>query len=281
MLRANSLAASAELAIRRQCGALQQIHSVKRLVITADDFGSSPEVNEAVEQAHRHGVLTAASLMVGAPAAVDAVARARTMPKLGVGLHLVLLDGWPVLSPRRLPDLVDARGRFRHGLLGTSLAVVLPRVRRQLADEIAAQFEAFAATDLALDHVNAHKHLHVHPLIAELVLEAMNTFGLCALRAPLEQRPVLARIEPGVRQLHPRIWLESKFSTLLRNRARRSKIMTPDAVFGLAWSGNMGPSRLRGLVTNLPMVGAAGSVMMENRSGIVSTHLKKPRSFSN
>jgi len=70
---------------------------LKQLIVTADDFGVAREVNDAVEVAHRGGVLTAASLMVSAPAAADAVERARRMPSLRVGLHLVLVDGRPVL----------------------------------------------------------------------------------------------------------------------------------------------------------------------------------------
>jgi predicted glycoside hydrolase/deacetylase ChbG (UPF0249 family) len=65
----------------------------KYLIVTADDFGLHESVNEAVEQASQAGVLTAASLMVGAPAAADAVRRARKLPHLRVGLHLVLADG--------------------------------------------------------------------------------------------------------------------------------------------------------------------------------------------
>ena len=72
---------------------------MKRLIITADDYGAAPEVNQAVERAHKDGVLTAASLMVSGAAAADAVARARALPRLRVGLHLVLVDGKPVLDP--------------------------------------------------------------------------------------------------------------------------------------------------------------------------------------
>ncbi|MEX2036295.1 MAG: ChbG/HpnK family deacetylase, partial [Xanthobacteraceae bacterium] len=79
---------------------------MKRLVITADDFGLAPEVNQAVEIAHQDGILTAASLMVSGPAAADAVERARRLPGLRVGLHLVLVEGSPTLPPERLPDLV-------------------------------------------------------------------------------------------------------------------------------------------------------------------------------
>jgi hopanoid biosynthesis associated protein HpnK len=161
------------------------------LIITADDFGLHPSVNRAVELAHRDGVLTAASMMVGAPAMADAVARARACSRLRVGLHLVLADGRPVLSPHTIPDLVDENGCFR-AQTGATMAregmrfFCLPRVRRQLADEIRAQFDAFAATGLALDHVNAHKHFHLHPTVLGLIVDIGRGFGLHAVRLPRE-----------------------------------------------------------------------------------------------
>ena len=84
----------------------------RTLIVTADDFGLSVSVNEAVENAHRQGFLSAASLMVGAKAAGDAVERARGLPLLGVGLHLTLLDGRPVLPPEAIPDLVGVERQF-------------------------------------------------------------------------------------------------------------------------------------------------------------------------
>ena len=86
--------------------------NVRRVLLTADDFGLTPSVNEAVERAHRAGVLHAASLMVAGSAAADAVRRARTMPNLRVGLHLVVIEGAAVLPPAEIPDLVDAQGWF-------------------------------------------------------------------------------------------------------------------------------------------------------------------------
>src|SRR5580700_770737 len=125
------------------------------LIITADDFGLHESVNEAVERAHREGVLSAASLIVAAPAAVDAIARARALPSLRVGLHLVLADGQAILPHAVIPDLVDAEGRFGNRMVRDGVRFfLLPRVRRQLATEIRAQFEAFAASGLSLDHVN-------------------------------------------------------------------------------------------------------------------------------
>ena len=100
---------------------------MKRLVVTADDFGLAVEVNAAVEEAHRDWILSAASLMVGAPAAADAVARARRLPNLRVGLHVVLLELRPAPRRDQVPDLVDAHGHFRSDMV--RLAVEIFRAR--------------------------------------------------------------------------------------------------------------------------------------------------------
>lgn len=224
---------------------------MRRLVVTADDFGLSPEVNEAVEQAHREGILTAASLMVSAPAAADAVARARRMPSLRVGLHLVLVEAWPTLPPSDLPDLVDGNGLLRRDMAGLGLDLAVKgSARRQLAAEIAAQFEGFRATGLPLDHVNAHKHFHVHPVIAGAVLRIGLTHGMTALRVPREPRVVLRRAEPGTA---PRPAFDTApWAEFLAWRARRAGLLIPDRTLGLAWSGAMTPARVAALLRHLP-----------------------------
>lgn len=224
---------------------------MRRLIVTADDFGAAPEVNEAVERAHTEGILTAASLMVAAPAAADAVARARRLPRLRVGLHLVLVEGRPVLPPGLVPDLVDGTGHFRADMARAGAAMFfLPRVRRQLRAEIAAQFDAFAATGLALDHVNAHKHFHLHPTIADEIVRQAAQRGVKGARVPLEPQGVLARVEP--RKPSFTVALTAPFARALRTRFARAGIAAPDSVFGLAWSGAMTAARVKGLVANLP-----------------------------
>ena len=102
---------------------------VRTLTVTADDFGLAAEVNEAVEIAHRTGILTAASLMVAEPWATDAVARARQMPRLRVGLHLTLVEGRAVLPARDIPDLIASGGRLRTDLAryGAEIFFLPPR----------------------------------------------------------------------------------------------------------------------------------------------------------
>ncbi len=207
-------------------------------------------MNDAVEIAHTRGILTCASLMVGAPAAADAAVRARRLGSLRVGLHLVLVEGRPTLPPDRVPALVDARGRFRDDMVRVGAAMFLrPEVRRQLRAEVEAQFAAFAATGLVLDHVNAHKHFHVHPTIGKMLIGIGARYGLRAIRVPSEPRSVLARVEPSPPPVDPML---RPMSAWLRRRAQRAGLFAPDSVFGIAWSGGMTGERLVGLLNALP-----------------------------
>ncbi len=123
---------------------------MRYLILTADDFGLAGEVNRAVEIAHVEGVLTAASLMVGAPAAAGAVETARRLPRLAVGLHLALVDALPVLPASAAPDLVDALGRLRTDMARVGAAIsFLPRVRRQMLAEIRASSRPSARPGLS------------------------------------------------------------------------------------------------------------------------------------
>jgi hopanoid biosynthesis associated protein HpnK len=224
---------------------------MKHLVVTADDFGLAPEVNDAVETAHRHGILTATSLMVAGPAAQDAVARARRLPRLRVGLHIVLVEGSPMLPAERVSDLIDTQGCFRTDMARLGLDIAMRRsARRQVAAEIEAQFEAFRASGLTLDHVNAHKHFHLHPTIAGEIIAVGARYGLRGLRVPREPASVLSAVEPQA--AHTNALLTAPWAALLARRARRAGLQTPDAVFGLAWSGAMTTSRLLGLLQHLP-----------------------------
>jgi hopanoid biosynthesis associated protein HpnK len=203
-----------------------------------------------VERAHRAGTLDGASLMVAAPAADDAVRRARALPTLNVGLHLVVIEGPAVLPPSRIPDLVDANGRFPSDQLRLGLSYFArPHIRRQLAAEIRAQFAAFAATGLPLAHADAHKHMHLHPTIGRLMLEIGREFGLNRVRVPAEPPAILARCgtDTGIGGYALYHW-----SRLLRHQVRAAGMTTTDHCFGVAWSGHMTHDRLTRLMSELP-----------------------------
>jgi chitin disaccharide deacetylase len=169
---------------------------------------------------------------------------------LRVGLHLVLVEGCPVLPPQRLPDLVDQTGRFRNDMVRLGIDIFArPSIRRQIAAEIEAQFEAYRATGLALDHVNAHKHFHLHPTVASEIITIGKRYGIRGLRVPLEPNYVLTEIEPSASRR--RTYLTAPWATILSRRARRAGLQVPDSVFGLAWSGAMIESRVIGLLLHL------------------------------
>ena len=222
----------------------------KCLVVCADDFGRDVAINEAIEEAHQKGILTVTSLMVGEPAVADAVARARRLPNLGVGLHLVLADGAPLLPAAEVPALVGADGKFDPNMVRAGFRFYFsPAARRQLAVEIRAQFTAFAATGLPLDHVNGHKHVHLHPTVARLVVEIGCEFGMHAVRLPWEPVAPLRLAAPDEQRGAP-AW--SPVVTSLRRRLDRAGLARNDQVFGLAWSGAMTEDRLVALLPHLP-----------------------------
>ncbi|MFM0554335.1 hopanoid biosynthesis-associated protein HpnK [Paraburkholderia sediminicola] len=210
----------------------------RALIVTADDFGLHARVNLAVEQAHRDGVLSAASLMIGAPAAGDAVARARALPRLRVGLHLVLADGDAVTPRAGIPALLDEHGRFGDNMVRDGVRFFfLPPVRKQLAREIRAQFEAFAQTGLTLDHVNTHKHFHLHPTVLGLILDIGREYGMKAMRLPFEANAPL--------------WLRPWIARV-KARLDRAGVAHNDYVVGIADSGRMDEAAWLAALADLP-----------------------------
>jgi hopanoid biosynthesis associated protein HpnK len=221
----------------------------KFLIVTADDFGIHSAVNEAVTEANTAGILTAASLMVGAPAAADAIRRAHELPQLRVGLHLVLADGFSVLPRREIPDLVDEQGRFGDGMwLDGVRYFALASLQRQLEAEIRAQFAAFARTGLVLDHVNAHKHFHLHPTLLKMIVRIGREFGMNAVRVPHEP---LWFAGGGAGAMASTAFL-TPWVALMKARLRAGGISYNDRVFGIASTGRLDEAVLLGILARLP-----------------------------
>ena len=214
---------------------------MKRLIITGDDFGLSLRVNEAIEEAHRQGILTAASLMVGASATLDAVDRAKRLPSLKVGLHVVLVDGVSVLSPREIPDLVDEKGLFPPHLMRAGINFFMrPEVKKQLEAEMDAQFGAFDKTGLNLDHVNTHHHMHLHPTISSILLKVGKKYGMRAMRLPYE--PLISSWRASRKTFLKRLttWLFLlPWITFLRKRLKHKNVHSNQFLFGMNDSSRM------------------------------------------
>jgi hopanoid biosynthesis associated protein HpnK len=184
--------------------------------------------------------------MVAGQAADDAIVRAERLPGLRVGLHVVVAYGAPVLPAEQIPKLVDADGRLSERLWRVGLRAFFDAgARRQLEAEIRAQFDAFRETGLALDHVNAHHHMHLHPTVNEIVLRVGKDHGVHAVRLPNE--PPL----PGAMRAGAALFL-APWVHLLRRRLRRAGVRSNDFLFGLHDSGRMRTERLLEIVSRLP-----------------------------
>lgn len=226
----------------------------RRLIVNADDFGRCPSINEAVIRAHREGILTTASLMVNEPAGGQAVALARENPQLGVGLHLTLVCGRSALAPERIPGLSKAGGTFTDSPARAGLRYFFDRgLRNQLRREIHEQFQKFRATGLALDHVNGHLHLHLHPAVFGILMEDAAPLGIERLRLTSDPFRLNLRLAPGrlgYRALHALLfnWLAGRARRALGRRGIRHT----QAVFGLLQNARVDEAYVSRLLPRLP-----------------------------
>jgi chitin disaccharide deacetylase len=210
-----------------------------QLVITADDFGADLAINEAVELAHIKGVLTSASLMVGQGAAADAVMRARGLPNLGVGLHLTLVCGAPTLPTAEVQLLCGADGMLLEDLPRAGARWFFNRrAHAQMLAEVEAQFAAFAATSLPLDHVDGHNHMHLHPSVLPHVVRLAKAQNCRWIRLPYEA---------GGMPLIARPWL-----AWMRRYLRQHGMRHNDRVVGLVSSGHVTGSMVHHAIAALP-----------------------------
>lgn len=153
--------------------------SPKRLIVNADDFGRSEGINRGVAEAHDKGIVSSATLMVAYPAAAEAARLAQARPELGVGLHLALTVGPPVLPPERLPSLVDEQGRLRAN--PELLAHADPR---EVLAEARAQLKRFRELlGRRPTHFDTHHHSHALPVVLEALLTLAWETGL-PVRSP-------------------------------------------------------------------------------------------------
>jgi hopanoid biosynthesis associated protein HpnK len=228
---------------------------VGRLILNADDFGLTSGVNRAVAELHRAGRLTSASLMARAAATDEAIEIACSTPTLGVGCHVVLLDGVPVLSPRNdIPNLADSvSGRFRSSLGGFLERLLTGRIcPSEIEAETAAQIALLQSMGLRLTHIDTHKHVHIFPAVLRPVLRAARAAGICAVRNPFEPKwsrrathgaSLLRRAEVSLLRM-----LEPAFRRIVAEEG----FTTTDGALGVLATGSLDATTITSLLAKLP-----------------------------
>jgi len=225
-----------------------------RIIVNADDFGLTAGVNRAIIELHQAGVLTSTTLMARAAAAEEAIDLARSTPSLGVGCHVVLVDGEPLRRAQKLPALVDPEtGRFMPTLgkfLKRLLAGRIPS--SEIEAEASAQIGLLRSRGIALTHIDTHKHVHMFPGVLRPVLRAARAAGICAVRNPFEPAWSLRATPnaPWVRRTEVRLLrlLEPTF----RHIVEEEGFTTTDGAIGVLATGTLGAATLTSLLTNLP-----------------------------
>jgi predicted glycoside hydrolase/deacetylase ChbG (UPF0249 family) len=230
-----------------------------RLIVNADDFGLTRGINRAIAELHEAGALASATLMANGTAFEDAVAIGRAHPGLGVGCHIVLTDGVPLLPAQEVPTLLGPDGRsFRPSLLGFLLAVLSGRVSSaEIVREAVAQIERLQHAGIDVTHIDTHKHTHILPRVARPLLEAAEGCGIRAIRNPFEPvwsrslphrprpSPLLRRLQVGlIHYLRPRF--------LAIPQIRNGRVRTTDGTLGVSATGNLNASTLRLILDAMP-----------------------------
>jgi len=227
---------------------------VGRLIINADDFGLTAGVNRAIIELHRAGLLASTTLMAKAAATEEAIELARSAPSLGVGCHVVLVDGEPVISTSEISTLADrVTGRF-HATLGSFLRrLLVGRIRpSEIEAEAAAQIALLQSRGLRLTHIDTHKHTHMFPAVLRPVLRAAKAAGIRAIRNPFEPAWSL-RATPGAllvrrTEVHSLRLLEPTFRRVVAEEG----FTTTDGAIGVLATGTLDSATVTSLLRAMP-----------------------------
>lgn len=227
---------------------------MSRLIVNADDFGLTGGVNRAIVELHRAGVLTSATLMARAAATEGAIELAHATASLGVGCHVVLVDGDPVLPPQEIPSLVDRRTGRLQPTLGAFLQRLLAgRIRsREIETEATAQIALLQSRGLVLTHIDTHKHVHMFQAVLRPVLRAAKSAGIRAVRNPFEpQWSVRATAHaPWLRRAQ--VNLLRRLEPTFRRIVAEEGFATTSGAIGVLATGTLDPATLTSLLHHLP-----------------------------
>jgi hopanoid biosynthesis associated protein HpnK len=226
---------------------------LKRLIVNADDFGLSPEVNAGIVRAHRDGILRSASLMVAEPAARAAAEMARDNPALDVGLHAVVCRGRSLLHASRLGAAVRPTGEFIDSPVAAGMRYFFDRsMRAAMTDELRAQVERHLDLVGYLNHIDGHLNFHVHPLLADILVGLAVEYKVPCIRLPRERVMTTLRLR---QDNAPRKLVESIiFRTLSRRTGRMMAdrgLTSTDALFGLHQSGHLSEDYIVGVLDRI------------------------------
>ena len=227
---------------------------MSKLIVNADDFGLTSGVNRAILELHDAGRLTSATLMAKAEATNEAVEIARNTPTLGVGCHVVLLDGDPVLPASQLPTLTDPRtGRF-HPTLGAFLKGVATRKihMKEVKAEAYAQIALLQERGVQLTHVDTHKHTHMIPRVLCPLIHAAKACGISRVRNPFEPAWSVNATSNAPFVRRAQVQLLRLFASRFHKFVSEAGFNTTAGTLGVLATGTLDAATVRSIATAIP-----------------------------
>ncbi|MGD1081402.1 MAG: ChbG/HpnK family deacetylase [Candidatus Sulfotelmatobacter sp.] len=226
------------------------------MIVNADDFGFTSGVNRAIVEAHSRGVVTSSTLMANGPAFGEAAQLAKTIPKLSLGCHVVLIDGRPVLGAEQLPTLTSGSD-FRDGLMNFAVRAIAGRIEdSEITAEATAQIRKIQSAGIVVSHIDTHKHTHLFPKILRPLLRAAAACGIRALRnpfgprLPLRSSHLLAR--PGLWARYAELRVLGRFAGKFREAVDHEGFMTPDGTLGIVVTGALDETLFHTIARSIP-----------------------------
>lgn len=233
---------------------------MRRLIVNADDFGLTAGVDRAIVEAHTRGIVTSSTLMANGRAFDDAVHLAKTVPRLSIGCHVVLIDGEPVLDAERLPSITSAHSnglRFRDGLKSFAARALTGRLDPdEIEAEASAQIRKLQGAGIDVSHVDTHKHTHLFPAILRPLLLAARACGVRAIRNPFGPRKPLKSSEllarPTLWTRYAEVRILSGLASKFHDSVNREDFITPDGTLGIIVTGSLDEKLFRGIAAIIP-----------------------------
>lgn len=229
---------------------------MKRLIVNADDFGYTRGVNAGIVRGFREGIITSTTIMANGPAFEDAVELAKKNPTLGVGCHLMLVDGVCVAQVSEIPSLADAEGRLPRNVAALTGKLLTGAVQGEdIARELRAQINKVIQAGITPTHLDSHKHTHLHPQVMERVAKVAEEFGIRRIRKPFEDTGVLLRsaFGDGWDSLKQSITalLAGTAAPQFEKLARTHGISTPARFWGMAATGRLNCQTLLSMMDSI------------------------------
>jgi predicted glycoside hydrolase/deacetylase ChbG (UPF0249 family) len=231
-----------------------------RLIVNADDFGLTLGVNRAVAELVSASALSSATLMANSNGFAEAVERAAANPSLGVGCHVVLVDGEPVLPTASVPTLLEpgSGNHFHTSLLRFAMDLQRGKIsEKEIEAEAVAQISRLQAAGLRVTHVDTHKHTHLFPRVARPLLRAAVRCGVPAIRNPFEPA-WSARLPRGaatsgilLRQLEVTV-LRRRYEGSFHQLRRAAGLRTTNGAIGVSATGRLDAKTLERLLAHAP-----------------------------